>query len=224
MITYDPEEPTVLRVEPAQADEVLTALEARRPFDGSDQIDPEVLDMMSAVLSAPRGALRLESAGRLFHVMHEFTLAEAGSLRRSGVRPGLEELAFFPTPVLSGVLLRLLQIAPVEPLGADVRVALPAGTLEDLFLEDHEARETPLSTLQELASSLPPARDTSLEQAPLRAHRLTRIASTGDRAAHVLMLRGRYLRAVTGGLGTVLVGTDPTGAHRAISALLNPRR
>lgn len=224
MITYDPAEPTVLRVEPAHVDAVLTALAGRRPFEGSDQIDPEVLDMMGTVLSGPRGALRLESAGHLYHVAHNFTLSAEGSLRRSSVRPNLEELAFFPTPVLAGVLLRLLQLAPVEPLAPDVRIAVPTNTLSDLFTEDHEARETPLSALQEIASSLPPARDAQLEDAPLRAHRLSRVASTGDRVAHVLMLRGRYLRAQAGGLGTVLVGTDPTGAHRAISDLLNPRR
>lgn len=224
MITYDPSQPTVLRVDPDSTEEVLAALAAQRPVDGSDQVDAEVLGMFATVLSAPRGALRLESVGAEHYVAHEFTLAAQGSLRVTRGRDELVEIGLFPTQLFSGVLLRLLQLAPVEPLPAEVRVTLPAGLLDEVLTENRAARTAPLATLQEAGASLPPARDARLEQAPLRVHRLVRRDDAGDRTAQLVMLRGRYLRVESGAFGTALVGTDPTGAHRVMSDLLNPRR
>lgn len=224
MISYDPEAPHVLRVESARTDEVLSALASGRPVEGSADVEPEMLEILRAILSEPRGRMRLESAGKLHRVTHELTLAAQGSLRRSPVRPGLDEIAVFPTPMLSGVLLRLIQLAPVEPLPSDLRIAVPSDLVDSVLIEDHEARTAPLAALEDAASALPPASDAQLEEAPLRVHRLTRRTDSGDRTAHVLLLRGRYLRLESGALGATLVGSDPTGAHRVLDDLLNPRR
>ncbi len=74
--------------------------------------------------------------------------------------------------------------------------------------------------MRRIARALPTAEDPELEDAPVRALRVSR----QDRTFEALMLRVRYLRVERGSLSTTLLGSDPTGISRAIFALLTPRR
>lgn len=224
MITYSSSEPGILRVDAAQTDSVLAALAKGEAFEGSGQLPQELTERLTSILSAPRGEMSLEISGADLHLTHALLLAQAGVLRRTRLSGKTDEIALSPTAVLPGVLLRLAGIAPVEPLAAEIRPAVRGELLDGLFDADPQARREAWAGLQELSRNLPAPLDPELDSAPPRALRATRRTPSGDRTAQLLMLRGRYLLVAPSGLGTSLVGTDPTTASRAISSLLNPAR
>lgn len=220
MIHYDPSSPMVLGVDSDTTDDVLAALTAGETFEGSAQLDRRLVTLAQQILSDPRGSLTLEVSGDPLLHRHEIVLSRAGALRRSRASAGRDEIAVFLTPILPGVMMRLLGLAPVEPLSAENRLAAPPEILDRLWTADDEERSREWGELRRIAQALPTAEDTQLEDAPVRALRVTR----QDRVVEALMLRGRYLLVERGGLSTSLVGSDPTGVSRAIFALLTPRR
>lgn len=220
MIHYDPNSPMVLGVDSDTTDDVLAALTAGEAFEGSDRLDRRLVTLAQQILADPRGSLTLEVSGDPLLHRHEIVLSRAGALRRSRASSRRDEIAVFLTPILPGVMMRLLGLAPVEPLSAENRLAVPPEVLDRLWTTDDEERSTDWGELRRIARALPTAEDTQLEDAPVRALRVAR----QDRVVEALMLRGRYLLVERGGLSTSLVGSDPTGVSRAIFALLTPRR
>lgn len=220
MIHYDPTSPMVLGVDSDATDDVLEALTAGAQFEGSHQLDARLVTMAHQILSDPRGSLTLELSGDPLYHRHEIVLSRAGALRRSRASARRDEIAVFLTPILPGVMMRLLGLAPVEPLDDEHRLAAPPEVLDRLWTTDDEERSRGWAEMRRIARALPTAEDPELEDAPVRALRVSR----QDRTFEALMLRGRYLRVERGALSTTLVGSDPTGISRTIFALLTPRR
>lgn len=224
---YDPADPMVLRTSSESTDDVLAALATGHAPDGGDDLSPDFSAAVRDILADPRGQMTLEVSGNPLYQHHSFTLARAGVLRRSRASERTNELAVFPTTVLPGVLLRLAPMVPLEPLEPSVRLTVPADLLSQLWTSDWSELSDAWNRIRELTHDLPAAADSDADALPLRAVRATRAPKDGQGDARTfvaLVLRGRYLIAEHSGLGTSLVGTDPTTVARGFFSLLVSQR
>lgn len=215
MLTPDPSSARAFSGRRDDVDALLSELAAGRGPATSTALPDALLNDLAEVLTGASGQVELTLSTPQGLSSHTLTLARAGTLRRSRGLTDREDLALHPTSTLPGVLLRLAGIAPTEALRAGEILAPPTGSCEEVFSDRSPQRETAWAQLREVAAALPPAAEEQIDQAPPRGLRLVRRRASGDRTAVVLLLRGRYLVAETGG-AAALRGTTPTGATRAL--------
>lgn len=215
MLTADPASPRAATGTRMEVDQLLADLSAGRAAPSATSLPETFVQTVSETLAATSGQVEVEIADPLGRSAHCLLLSRAGTLRRSRGFTEREELAVHPTSTLPGVLLRLAAIAPTEPLPAEVTVTTTPQELADLFAADSTRSVAAWARVTEAGGVLPPAAQDGIDQAPPRAVRLVRRRETGDGAAALLLLRGRYLVAA-GTDATTLRGTTPTGAARAL--------
>lgn len=223
-VTYDSSRPTIVRVEADATDEVLSALAEGRPFEGSADVDQDLLIMIAGILRESRGQLTLTTSDAESFLEHRIALAAHGLLRRTRITPTADELAISPTAVLPGVVLQLAGISPTEPLESDVQISLPQScSPQSALTSEDRARTAVWKELATLAQGLPPATNRSVEATPGRLVRLARQRPEGEDSVDVFLLAGRYLLTRPSSFGTTLVGSDPTEVTRALVRVMLPR-